>query len=307
MPRRSSGLVALAAALAAACGGEAAAPDGRAKTPAGGAAPSDLGRAAAVVDGEAIGIEEVRALAEAPDAGLTAREALEALVDERLLAAEAARRGAGGADVEVERQRALARRLLARIRDGVTAADIDPKRLEAAYEAQKGRFVHGALRGVVHAVALAERGSAGDAAARALAGEIRASAEGAASAEEFEERARPFQSRGGVEVRIERLPDFAADTRAFEKAFVDAAFAVPRVGGISPPFRTSYGWHVACVAREIPPQNVPFAEARAALADELLPAERRRRVDSLLERLARERGVFVYEAPAAPSGSRPTP
>jgi hypothetical protein len=309
MSMRSIGLVALAASaqLALGCADGAPPTADRAGGSRGPAGSQDLSSAAAVVDGEVIGVDQVRALMDASDAGLTAEEAVEALVDEQLLANEAARRGFGGPDVAVERERAIVRRLMKKIRDGVTVADIDPKKVSEAYEAQKQRFVHGPLRGVIHAVALAKSRGGPDAAAKALAEVIGAAVSGAASADEFEERARRFQSREGVKVRIERLPDFAADDGRFEKAFVDAAFAVPKVGGISPPFKTSYGWHVLYVIRDLPAEDVPFAEARAQLAAELLPAERQRRIDELLDRLARDKEVFLYDFPTAPAGERPAP
>ena len=258
--------------------------------------PRDRSAVAATVDGEEIGVDDVRALIDAADAGLGVDEAVEALIDERLLAREAARRGVGGADLDVERERALARRLIEEVRDGVPADTIDPKVVADAYQAQKARFVHGPLRRVVHAVARFKKRDQDDPAARAVAEQIRAAVGGATTEDEFRALAAPFAKRKDVAVKIESLPPFSAEKGRFVREFVDAAFAVPRVGGISPPFRTPFGWHVLFVAEELPAEDVSLEEARATLAAEIVPRERGRRLERLIERLASERGVFVYEA-----------
>jgi hypothetical protein len=56
---------------------------------------------------------------------------------------------------------------------------------------------------------------------------------------------------------------------------------------------------VLYLIEELPARDVPFAEARQVLGEELLPRERQRRLDQLLERLAHDNPVFLYESPAA--------
>jgi hypothetical protein len=255
---------------------------------------------AATVDGEEIGIDEVRALMEESDAGLSAEQALDALIEERLLAREAARRDIGGVDVDIERERAMAYRLLLKIRDETTVDSIDERTLEGDYARQRERFVHGVERRVVHAVArTGKRGMKDPAAAEALARRIRDTVDGAASEVDFSARVKPFQKEAGAALKVEHLPPFAAETRRFDRVFVDAAFAVPKVGAISPVFRTSFGWHVMYVMEELPSENVPFAEARRVLAEERLQQEREKRTVQLLQRLTQENPVFLYESPVA--------
>jgi len=254
---------------------------------------------AATVDGEPIGLDEVRAAMDEADAGLTAEQALDALIDEHVLAREAARRGVGGVDVDIERARAMARRLVLKIRDETTVDDIDQRALLEDYERQRARFVHGPERRVIHAVVKTGKGPAVDpAAAEKLAQRIRAAEDGASSADDFAARAEPFQKEAGGAVKIESLPPFSAGSKRFVPEFVAAAFAVPKVGGVSPPFATSFGWHVLYVIEELPAQDVPFAEARRVLAEERLPREREKRIVELVQRLSHDNPTFLYESPA---------
>jgi len=302
MHRDRSCLAALAlfAVLQAACDGEGGAAAG-----AGGGAATEEARKeaasmAATVDGEVIGIDEVRALMDEADAGLTAEQALDALIDEHLLAREAARRGVGGVDVDIERERAMAYGLVLKIRDETTVDSIDESALKEDYERQRERFVHGPERRVIHAVVrTGKRGAQDPIAAEALARRIRDAMDGAASDTDFAARAKPFQKEAGDVLKVESLPPFAADTRRFVKEFVSAAFDVPKVKALSPAFRTSFGWHVLYVIEELPAQNVPFVEARPVLAAERLPQERQARIMQLLTRLAQDNPVFLYESPAA--------
>jgi hypothetical protein len=262
--------------------------------------PKEASSLAATVDGETIGIGEVRALMDEADAGLTSKQALDALIDEHLLAREAARRGFGGVDVDIERERAMAHSLVLKVGEETTVDSIEERTLKEEYERQRGRFVHGRERRVIHAVVLTgERGTKDPAAAEALAWRIREASDGAASDADFASRVKPFQEEAGGAVKVEQLPPFTAESHDLVKEFVAAAFAVPNVGQLSPVFRTSFGWHVLYLVEELPAQNVPFAEARQVLGEELLPRERQRRLDQLLERLTHDNPVFLYETPAA--------
>jgi len=289
----TGGFVAAAALFAIACGVGDKGADGR--EAAGMSFGGERSRVAAIVDGETIGVDEVRFLIDATDAGLDASSALDALIDERLLAEEAERRGFGGSEVEVARERAMVRRLIEKEGDEVTPESLDENRLRDIYEGQKARFVHGPLRRVVHAVALFAKSGVDDPAAKSLAEEIGRAVSGAAGEEEFRARAKPFQDRKDVKVNVESLPAFSAEETGFVREFVKAAFAVPGVGKLSPPFRSSFGWHVLLVLDEMPAESIPFEKAKATIAEEVLPFEKKRRFDALLERLSKEHGVFVYE------------
>jgi hypothetical protein len=287
-------------AAATACGDGGGPAPGASTGPAGAHRRADPTAVAAIVDGAEIGLDEVRALMDAADAGLDAERALDALIGERLLAREAARRGVGGVDVGIERRRAMARSLVLAIRDGTTAASLDERTLREDYERQRERFVHGVQRRVIHAVVKTGKRGVGDpAAAAGLARRIREAVAGVADAAEFAARVKPIQKEAGAALKVETLPPFAADSTRFAREFVDAAFAVPEVGGVSPPFASEFGWHVLYVIEERPARDTPFAEARAVLAEERLPKEREARIVQLLMRLSRDNPVFLYDAPAA--------
>jgi parvulin-like peptidyl-prolyl isomerase len=151
---------------------------------------------------------------------------------------------------------------------------------------------------VIHAVVTTgKRGVKDPAAAEALARRIRGAMDGVAGGDDFEARARRFEAEAGKALRIERLPPFDEGSKRFVREFVAAAFAVPGAGGLSPAFRTSFGWHVLLVLEELPAANVAFAQAKEKLAEERLPFERQRRLAQLLERLERDNPVFLYETP----------
>jgi len=91
------------------------------------------GALVAKVDGAAIGVEQVRELAEAT--GLTPREALQRLEEEQLLVREAARRGYGRPElVERELRRALVQALLADTVERLRAEDIPAAQVRARFD-----------------------------------------------------------------------------------------------------------------------------------------------------------------------------
>ncbi len=255
---------------------------------------------AARVDGVPIFVEEVQDLL-APDAGVdggvTPDEALETLISNALLANEAKRRGFGeAAEVADARRLALARQLLEiRVGEGVREDTIDEKKLRRIYDAWKPRYVHGVQRRVVHFLAQTKKNMFDNAEARRIATAARAAALGAENEEAFKQRLGPFQERYKRKVRIESLTPFDAKSTTFVRPFVEGAFAVPEVTGISEPVKTRFGWHVIFVAEELPVLNRSFEEVRGELAREVLPQARKGAARELLSQLARESGVFVYE------------
>jgi hypothetical protein len=95
------------------------------------------GAVAAKVDGAAIGLDQVRELAE--KGGLAPRVALERLEDEQLLANEAARRGYGRPDLtERAVKRALVQALLAETVERLRAQDIPASEVRERFDQVAG-------------------------------------------------------------------------------------------------------------------------------------------------------------------------
>ncbi|MDD5305950.1 MAG: peptidyl-prolyl cis-trans isomerase [Deltaproteobacteria bacterium] len=296
----------------------------------------DPSRVVARVDGEAILVDDVASLLEdargrdkervpekVADAGAgdggtsgpedvlrhwpSANEALEDLVRLELLAGEARRRGFGSfAEVEDARRAALARALLVqRIDRGVNARTLDEKKLRSIYEAGISSFVHGPLRRVAHMVVLAGKNGLPDAQAKKEAERIAAAARSVATLEGFRELGNRESSGTGGKIKYEELPPFPADSTAFVQPFVKATFAIGGSGQSGGPVSTRYGWHVIFVIEELPAENRSFGEVRAQLVEGLLPVEKRAAAESLMDRLSKAGGIFIYESALLGAGEAP--
>jgi len=307
---RPTSQLALAVALAAfgsSCGEEPAAGPDATRRPGDRRATPAADRIAALVDGVPITVDDVQGLVDEADGGVSAAEALDALVQQQLLAAEAERRGFGADDeVDAERRKALARALVELQADGVTVDTLDQEKLRKLYESSIDQFVHGPERRVIHAVALTGKQRLTDEEARRLIGQVRDAARGATTEERFRAAVRPLIAERGKKVlKVEKLPPFHAASKRFAGPFVEAAFAVPGPGHLSEPFRTEFGWHVLLVLEELPAADVSYEEAREIIGAEVVPAERKQRIDGLLDRLVEQGGVVVHEdSPIAEAGAQ---
>jgi peptidyl-prolyl cis-trans isomerase C len=266
------------------------------------AAPDD-GEVVAKVDGEPVFSGELRRLIDEKDGGLDEEQALEALVRRELLTFEAQRRGWDKlSDVKDAKQKALARVLLReKIDKGINFNTLDKKKLNRYYEVNKERFVHGLQRRVMHILVLGGKKGLPDDKAREIAAEAAKRAENIKTAEEFVQFGDSFikEHNNSEElkgkIKIEQLPPFSADTDQFVRPFVEAAFAVPKVGQSSNEIKTEFGWHVIFVQEEIPPINRQFSEVAEDLGQEVLPQEKQLRASEYIEKLYKNSDVFIFE------------
>lgn len=146
--------------------------------------------------------------------------------------------------------------------------------------------------------------------ARALAERIAKELAGAATTEEFEERAKAVPAEG-LEVRVERLPAVAGDGRVyfpegaprgqerttFDAAFAAAAVALSEPGEQSPVIRSAFGYHVLRLEERYPEQRVPLEERRSILEPEVYSRRAERTLSRLLEEL--KRGAKIERLRAA--------
>lgn len=251
---------------------------------------------AARVDGVPITLSEVESTVELSQGEMSPSEALEVLIRQQLLAEEAWRRGhRGGQDLEVERKRALARTLLARIADETTGEDVPEEDIAKSYEDNKGMFVHDPLRVVIHVVILTGDKGLPDPEAKDIASQVASAVADAKDPSEFREAVKPIQDRVGRKMKVEELPPFPRTGGGFDGEFVRAAFALDGPGSISAPVKTSFGWHVILLLREIPARNSSLEEVRDQIVDRLLPGLRERRTRDLLDRLEADVRVKIFE------------
>jgi peptidyl-prolyl cis-trans isomerase C len=298
----------VSALLAGGCGEDAALPTTEsAPLPEG--HRENISALAASVDGAPIRLEEVQELMEnamdVVDGGLSAAEAVDVLIRNELLGAEAERRGYGQSEeVEDVRRLALAKALLTtRVGKGVRPETVDREELRRYFEANKRRFIRGAQRKVVHVLAETKKGAFSSEEARRVAVNAREMALGAESEAEFRERLSPLVSSHDEKMKIETIFPFEAGTEKLVRPFVEAAFKVKEIPGLSRPVETKFGWHVILVLEELPPINRPFGEVEGELAEEVLPLVKKSEAAALIGRLTKEAEVFVFED-ALMTGSR---
>lgn len=230
--------------------------------------------------------------------GIDRRAALDQCIDFELLAQEAARRGlAADPEVQWTRKAESVRRLiddafLARYPD---PDSVDPSQLQPIYDQHRIRYQRPELRETVYARAPAAEaehpaGSPGDVAARALMEEVHAALAGRrdVTAEDLEQAARAADPAATVEVA--RVRPFHRQG-AIVKPFLDATFAIPEAGMVSPPVRTSWGWDVILLARIHPAVDMSIDEVKPELFEIL----RRRLYTQWVEGLVERADTRIHE------------
>lgn len=209
--------------------------------------------------------------------------ALDQCIDFELLAQEALRRGYG-ADPELSRARKteMVRTLVEK--DFVPTLD-DPSDISTSdlQHLWKVRVEHQdnlpeRRRATYCRVPVGKkvaRGSEKDTAARAVSDRLYQAMKGLRfSAGTFAAMCTLTAAGQKVEATPQETQPFAATGRyrggTYQKSFVDAAFAVPGAGQVSPPTRTNWGWDLVLVTEIAPAQHKTFAEAEDEMRSMLL-------------------------------------
>lgn len=248
------------------------------------------GTVVSTVNGEAITLEDVRTLVRG--SRLDAAEALRRLQAERLLMAEAERRGrsADGAVRHVTRQ-ALVQALLDQEAATATVSDAE---LRAAYQREHDRFDVPERRASLHVLASVEtpeQDKAAYAFIRRVRNELAASADPETVWTRYQMHVEP-----GLRVSAERIPAVDRDA-PFVKPYLDALFGVTAAGVVAKPVRTRFGWHAIVVTEITPASHKTLEAASEELRAELLQEKRRVHIEEFLRDLRRDLPVRV--APGA--------
>jgi peptidyl-prolyl cis-trans isomerase C len=244
------------------------------------------------------------ALRERFESGAGRREFIRSLVDKRLLAQEAARRGFTREE-EVRRQvEELEERLSiqALLRSEERAAGKVPEEeARAFYNSNKARFAEPERVRVGRVHVAVPSGSGRDVWERA------------------QKRARAFRQRlvaGESLARVAAEGDGAERSRGGELGLLArgeagsaeleaAAFALTKQGGISEVVREEGGMSVLVLLERRAPRVPPFEEVREAVLGQMAPAQQRRVFDRLLARLRAEAGVRMEERQEPARGQGP--
>lgn len=228
--------------------------------------------------------------------GIAVRDAREAAISDALFAAYA-RETQSPAALAVSERSALSRILLEEVRRQAAAkgaptdAEIDTVTKERWPELDRPVTVR-----TTHALVRTKAGD-DETKARALAEQLAIALRGAASTQEFTQRAKAFSAKP-FEIVAESLDPVTSDGRAFDptkgphgapagsyvEEYARAAHALSAPGDQSPVTKTSFGFHVIRLDERLPEVRVPPDERRAALEGEVMRRRAKKIVDDLVEK-----------------------
>lgn len=238
------------------------------------------------------------------------RAALDALISDALLADAAIARGyAAHTEATLGFRDALALAWMRHAGERIQESDLDEEELRKGYEARKEKYWHGEQRRMIHALVRTGKKGLEPAQARLVADQVAAAVAGVASEGAFRAAAQQVAKDVGVAkfVRVENLPPFDREYKKFVPPFVEKAFEIQRPGQVGKPFETSFGWHVVYFIETLPEVRIPFAVARAELAESLLAHERVKRVEAQIEGLYQKARIRISDVPDALETTSDTP
>jgi parvulin-like peptidyl-prolyl isomerase len=243
-----------------------------------------------------LAIDRDYVLAIARARGISAKEALNAAIEDALLA-EAAVRAKALDDPNLRRHldAALVRALTAKVRRESMAEGPFTDQEIALVAASHPEVSRPESRVTLHALVKKEVPNAETIAKDMRALLATANGEDAAASEAaFREKAKSVAMPAGQELVIERLPAIDATGHVLgtktnvEPSFAKAAFAVSKALGTSEVVETSYGYHVIRVLEVSPAFEASRADKLEKLEPELVAARVKKRWDPLLARLRAE-------------------
>ncbi|HEU0036794.1 MAG TPA: peptidyl-prolyl cis-trans isomerase [Kofleriaceae bacterium] len=227
--------------------------------------------------------------------GKTREVALAECIDFELLAAAAQARGLATNPEVIEATRtALVSRLVETGFEDQTATPEQLKGpLDAALAKNQARMNRPELRRSTHALAMVPETATPelDAKAKALAERIHAAlaTETGLFASHLEDTAKQLAKDSGVELRVEEFPLTPRDNPRALKEYLDALFAIPDVGRVSPVTHTKYGYHVILLTELVPAKQF----TREEFVDKFFAEVRRKEFQTWVDGIIRALGLDI--------------
>lgn len=253
--------------------------------------PSEMGSGTDVVarvDGRPISASEVTARMKADD--ITAEEALEGLVEETLLVAEARRLGLEVTeDDERAIDRLMVRSLLRDIEREVTPESISKQEVRRDFERHAEKLQSPEQRRSWHIV-VKDRSEAGKAVAQSILKKVRQADDARVVYQRYAEGS---EDGSRFDVEAEELPGVTMKAR-IERPYKEALFAAESPGVVDRLVETSHGWHIIVVEEIVPAERATFDEVEDEIRERLSQKKRFDSVVAILDRLRAE-GLVRYE------------
>jgi parvulin-like peptidyl-prolyl isomerase len=165
-----------------------------------------------------------------------------------------------------------------RIGDTAAVSDDEAKKL---YDENKADFEQPEMRRASHVLFMVPEGASEDVVKEKEAA-AKAAAERAKKGEDFEVLAKELSEEPGAKERGGDLDFFGKEVMVPE--FSEAAFAA-KVGDITGPVRTQFGWHVIKVTDEKPAGTMTFEEVKPKLVEFLQESKKREAVQGMIKKL----------------------
>lgn len=256
---------------------------------------------AARVGNEVVSVQQVRALSEATNISL--QEARSKLVFDALMAAGARDQGYDRNDDVVIRRRALlARVLIEKMKREAGARPITDEEVEHYTGLHWLDMDRPVARKTTHAVVMPKdpKNEAEATKADEIANRIAEAVSSASDPKTFKKKAEGVDA-GGMKVVVQDLPPVVEDGRVadldnrpppgasaqtFAEEYVKVVFGIEEVGGMTKPFRSPFGTHVAMLVSIQSALRLPLEQRRKMLAEEIRTGRVKKELDALKKTLS---------------------
>ncbi|KPK15557.1 MAG: hypothetical protein AMJ62_08550 [Myxococcales bacterium SG8_38] len=256
-----------------------------------GSGPSETGSrndVVARVDGRVISASEVAARMKAD--GVSAEEALDTMIDEVLLVAEARRLELSETE-EDERaiDRLMVRSLLRDIEREITPESISKQEVRRDFESHAEKLQSPERRRSWHIV-VKDRSEAGKALAQSILKRVRRADDPRVV---YERYADSGDDDAAIEVEAEELPAITMKAR-IERPYKEALFSAESPGLLNRLVETSHGWHIVFLQEIVPAERRTIDEVEDEIRERLSQKKRFESVVAIIDRLRAE-GLVSYD------------
>jgi len=233
----------------------------------------------------------VRARYTSPD---KKKEFVDGLVRFEVLAAEAARRGY---DKDPDVQRVMKQQMISKLmqkdfESKLKVEDVPDADVEKYYNEHPAEF-HQKDEVRVSEILVKDKGKADH-----VAGEARGPKTATPSPDPqkgFRDLVAKYSEDEDSKPRGGDLSFFTADSTAYPKPIVDAAFALKEVGDVSAPVKTDKGWAILKLTQRRPGFNRPLAEVKRQIQQRLFRDMRSKAMDNFVDDLKKKSSIAINE------------